>query len=117
MTGRFLTARSGSFKRTARIVQPHIAARDHLARDVDIVILDKNEVSLELTELAEVNDMLNEPLPVIVARMCFPGKDKLNRPLPVMNQANDIFKLLKDERSALVCREAPRKPDRQCVGV
>src|SRR5581483_11314144 len=65
----FHAARAGGFERTPRIVQPDVAAGNHLARDVDVVVLDEHETALEVAVFAEVNDVLNVALAVVVARM------------------------------------------------
>src|SRR5262249_25366268 len=74
-----LAAGAGSFERSARIVQPNIAARDHLPRDVNIVTLDENKMALEFAVFAQVNDVLNVTLAGIIARMSFPSEDELDR--------------------------------------
>ena len=69
MGATLLPARPGGFKRTPRIVQPHIAAADHLARDMDVIILHDHQVPLQLAELAEVHDALDIALAVVVVRL------------------------------------------------
>ena len=117
MATRLHAARSRGLERPAWIVQPHIAARSHLARDMDIVIFNEHQMALQLRVLAEVEYMLNEPFPVIVARMRFAGKDKLNRAVPVLNQFGNVLELLEDQRCPLVGSEATRKADGQRVRI
>ena len=45
MAASLLTARAGRFQRTAGIIQPDVTAGDHLAGDVNIVILNEDEVA------------------------------------------------------------------------
>ena len=42
-----------------------------------IVVLNEHEVPLEIAVLAQVNDVLDIPLAIIVARMRFAGEHKL----------------------------------------
>src|SRR2546423_4200292 len=86
MAARFLSAGARGFERPPWVVQPYVAARHHLARDVHIIILDEYDIALELTELAQVYDMLDELFPLVIARMRFAGIDKLNRPLTVVDE-------------------------------
>ena len=78
MAAGFLAAGAGSFERTARIVQPNVAAGNHLPRDMDVVILDEDQVALQFAVSAEVNDVLDVALAVVVARMRLAGKDELH---------------------------------------
>ena len=39
-------AGAGGFERTARIVQPDVAAGNHLPRDMDVVIFDEHQTAL-----------------------------------------------------------------------
>ena len=110
-------AGAAGFERAPRIIQPHIAAADHLAGDVDIVVLDEDEAALEFAVFAEVNDLLDELLALVIARMSLAGEDELQRTLFVVGQLHDVFKLLEDERRALVGGEAAGEPDGQRVGI
>ena len=67
--------------------------------------------------LAQVNDLLDEPLAVVVARMRFAGKNELDGPLLVVRELHDVLKLLENQRRALVGGEAAREADGQRVGV
>ncbi len=70
------------FKRTARIIQPNIATADHLPRHVNVIILNENQIARQIAVFAQVNDLLNEPFAIIVARMGLAGKNELNGPVP-----------------------------------
>src|SRR5882672_7119395 len=82
-----------------------------------IVVLDENQVTLEITVLAEVDDVLNVTLPIFISRMGFARKNKLNGPLFVARELHDVLELLKDQRRALIGREAAGKTDGQGIGV
>src|SRR5215472_14225978 len=74
----FHAAGAGSFERPAGSVEPDIAAGDHLAGDVDVVVLQEDEMALEVAVFAEMDDVLDVAFPVVVARVGFAGKDELN---------------------------------------
>src|SRR5262249_15971288 len=114
---RLLAARSRSFQRAARVVQPNVAAGHHLPRDVNVVVLDEDEIVLEIAITAEVNDVLDVTLAFVVARVGLAGENKLEGPLFVFNELNDIVELLKNQRRALIGRETAREADRQRVRV
>ena len=110
-------AGAGSFQRTARIVQPHVAAGNHLPRDVNIVVLDENQVPLQFAEFAQVNDVLDVALAFVIARMRLAGEDELDGPLLVLGQLHDVLELLENQRRAFVSGEAAGEADRQRVGI
>src|SRR5512138_2270072 len=72
---------------------------------------------LQVAVLAEMNNMLDIALPVVVSRMCFSREDELNRPGSVPRELHDIFELLENERRALVSRKTPGEPNGQRVRV
>ena len=108
---------AGSFERAARIVQPDITAGNHLPADVHVVVLYEHEVAFELAVFAQVNDVLDEALALVVARMGLARENELNGPLFVVDELHDISKLLKDQRRALVRGEAAGKTDGQRIGI
>src|SRR5690242_16701513 len=110
-------AGAGSFQRTARVVQPDIAAGNHLARNVNVIVFQEDQIPGEFAVLAQVNDLLNEPFAVVVPRMRLAGKNELHRALLVANQFHDVFELLENQRGALVGRKTPGKTDGQGIGV
>ena len=64
----------------------------------------------KFTVLAQMNNLLDETLAVIVARVRLAGEDELDGPLLVMRQFHDVFKLLEDQRRAFgKVAEAPRR--------
>jgi hypothetical protein len=95
-------AGAGSFERAARIVQPNVAAGNHLARDMDIIVLNKYKMAQQIRKLAEMNDMLDEAFAFIVFRMGLAGKDELDRTLRILDELCDVPELLKDKRRAFV---------------
>ena len=113
----FHAAGAGSFERTPRIVQPDIAAGNHLPRNVDVVVFDEHQVTGQFTVFAQVNDLLDESFAFVVAGMRLAGKYELDWPLLVVGEIHDVFELLENQRRALVGGEAPRKADGQRVGV
>src|SRR5437762_13929255 len=111
MAARFLSTGAGSFQGPARIVQPYVAAGHHLARDVHVIIFDKHDIALELAKFAQVNDMLDELFPLIIARVGFAGVNELDRPLTVVDEPDDLFVFLENDRRAFVSCEATRTTD------
>src|ERR1051326_9272606 len=89
MKARLHAAGAGGLEGPARIVQPDVATRHHLSGNMHIVILNKDEVTLQIAVLAEVNDMLDVAFAVIVARVGFAGKNKLNWPRLIA--ANSVY--------------------------
>src|SRR5262249_48934321 len=107
VTARLHAAGAGCLERAPRVVQPDIAAGKHLSCDVHVIVLDEHEVTLQVAVPGQVNDVLDESLPIIVPRMSLPGEDELNRPDFVAREPHDVLQLLKDERRAFVGGEPP----------
>ena len=72
---------------------------------------------LQVAVFAEVNDVLDVALAVVVARMRLAGENELHRPLLVAREAHDVFELLENQRRAFVGGEAARETDGQRVGI
>src|SRR5882757_2366310 len=81
MAAGFHATGAGGFQRPARRIQPNVAARNHLPRDMHVVVLDENQMPLQIAVLAQVDDVLNVAFAILIAGMRFAGKNKLNRPL------------------------------------
>src|SRR5258706_9803122 len=73
MRASFHAAGAGGFERTAWVVQPHVAAGNHLSGNVHVVVLNENQVTFEVAVLAQMDDVLDVSLAVVVARMGFAG--------------------------------------------
>src|SRR6185503_6716145 len=71
--------------------------------------------AFQLTIFAEMNDVLDESLALVVARMSFASEDELDGPVFVVNKFHDILKLLEDQRGAFVSGESPGETDRECI--
>ena len=117
MRGGFHPAGAGGFERTARVVQPNIAATNHLAADMDVIVFNKNKAAIQLTKLAQVNDLLNECFPMVVARMGLAREDELDWSPFVFDQLHNLLELIENQRCPLVGGEAASEPDGQGVGV
>src|SRR5512143_904155 len=98
----FHPAGAGSLQRSTRCVQPHITAGHHLAGDMDVVIFQEDQASLQVAELAKVNDMLDVALAGIVSRMSFAGKNELHGTGLIPREFDDILKLLENQWSAFI---------------
>src|SRR5262249_10896679 len=117
MTARLHAAGAGGLERAPRIIEPNVAAGHHLARDVHVIIFEEDQVALEIAVFAEVNNVLNIALSVVIAGMSFAGKDELNRAVLVAGQFDDVFELLEDQGRALIRGEAAGKANGQSVRI
>ena len=84
---------------------------------MDIVVLQKYKMALQIAELAQVNEVLNVTLPVVVTRVGLPREHKLNRLSFIPRQFHDVLELLEDERRSLVGREPSREPNGERVRI
>ena len=60
---------------------------------------------------------LNQRLARLVRRMGLAGKDELHRALRIGQQAQQSLRVVQQQVRPFVGREAPRKAQRQCVGI
>src|SRR5215468_10498442 len=97
MAAGFHPAGARGFERAARGIKPDVAAGDHLASDVHVVVFDKNQVALQIAVLAQVNDVLDVAFAVVVPRVSFSRENKLDRPGLVAREFYDVVELLKDQ--------------------
>src|SRR4029077_10506056 len=94
MAAGFHAAGAGCFERSARIVQPDIAARYHLPGDMDIIIFHKHHGPRQFTVFADMDNLLDEPLALVIARVRLARKNELHRPLLVAREFHDVVELL-----------------------
>src|SRR5947199_1325868 len=111
MAAGFHATGSRGFQRTTRRVEPNVAARDHLPRHMHIIILDKDEPPLQIAIFAQVNDVLDITLAIVIARMGFAGKNELDRPGAISCEPHDILELLKDQQRAFIGDKSSREYD------
>src|SRR5712691_9335845 len=64
-----------------------------------------------------MNDVLNVPFAIVVARVRLAGENELNGPALIAGEFHDVFQLLEYERRALVGRKSAGKANGQCVGI
>ena len=64
-----------------------------------------------------MNNLLDEALAIIVARVGFAGKNELHRALFVADEFHNVVELLKNQRRAFVGGKAPGETDGECVRV
>ena len=62
----FHAACAGGFQRTTRVVEPHIATRNHLPRDMHVVVLNEYQVALQVAVFAKMNNVLDVAFAVVV---------------------------------------------------
>ena len=77
----------------------------------------KHQVARQFAVLAQMNDLLDEPLALVVARMRLAGENELHRPLLVVRELHDVVELLENQRRAFVGGEPAREADGQRVGI
>ena len=65
----------------------------------------------------EVYPFLDQGLPRLVRRMGLAGNDELHRTLRIGQQAKQSLRVVQQQVRSLVGGEAPRKAQRQCVGI
>src|SRR5665213_560468 len=64
-----------------------------------------------------MNNLLDEALAVVVARMRFAGENELHGTLLVAAELHDVLELLENQRRAFVSRETAREADGERVGI
>jgi len=99
-----------------RGVQPDVDPLDEVARDAHVVVLQEDETPAHSLLAAEVDELLDELLPLVVARVRLPGEDELDRAFLVQEQPLQPLGVAQQECRALVGGEAPREPDRERLG-
>ena len=65
----------------------------------------------------EPDPLLNEGLSRLVLRMRFASNNELHRTLRITEQTKQPLRIVQQQVRSLVGREAPRKAQRQCVGI
>ncbi len=98
-------------------VEPDVAAGEHLAGDVHVVVLNKHEVPVEAAVFAQMNDVLDVAFPFIVAWMGFAGENELNGARLIARESHDIVELLEHQGCALIGGEPPRETYGQRVRI
>src|SRR5436309_7499921 len=82
-----------------------------------IVIFNEDEIAFQLAVFAQVNDVLDESLALVVARMRLARKDELDGPLFIMHEPHDVLKLLENQRRTFIRGKAPREANGQRIGI
>src|SRR5258708_27315986 len=96
--------------RAPRRAHPHAAALEEQSSDFHIVVFQKNEPAAEPIAAARLHDALHEQLALIVARMCFAGKDDYKWTIATIHQAFEAVGGAQYPAPALVRGEAPGQP-------
>jgi hypothetical protein len=76
-------------------------AGNHLTRNVDVVVRQKDQMALEIAVLAQVDDVLDVLFPFVIAWMRFAREHELDGAVFVARSPHDILKLLEDQRARL----------------
>ena len=110
-------AGAGGFERAARVVEPDVDALHQVAGDVDVVVFEEDHAAAELGPAADVDDLGDQLLAAVVARMRLAGEDELHGPILVVDDRGQAFEVAEDQRAALVGGEAAGEADGQRLGV
>ena len=77
----------------------------------------KTRCPCEFAVFAQMNDLLDEALAFVVARMGLAGEDELDRAAACRGELHDVLELLENQRRAFVGGEAAGEADGQRVGI
>src|SRR5262249_17288305 len=110
-------AGAARFKRPAWVVEPNIHALDQVASDVDVVILDEYDAAAKFGTPANLDDLGDQLLAAVVARMGLAGEDDLHRAVLVVDDGGQALQVAKEQVAALVGGEAAGKADGQGFGI
>src|SRR5262249_18551277 len=113
----FHTAGSARFERAKRIVKPEINSLIQPASDIGVVVFNKHDGMFEFGFTRFIVNLLNKPLSRFIFWVRLPRENKLNRTFGFLPQPQKSFLLTEEQSTALICREAPRKTDRQNLGI
>src|SRR5262249_44378093 len=83
------------------------------ARNVHVVVFDKDDATPELGTASMFENIGDELLAARVFRMCFARKQELHRSIFVIEDGGDAIHILENQVAALVRGEAAREPDGQ----
>src|SRR5579884_1626774 len=114
---RLLPAGAAGFVGADGIIQPEVGAGDEIARHVDIIVLQENDLPAKLVAARNAVDLLNQGLARFVGGVRLAREDDLHRALRIEQDAAQAFHIAKDERGAFVGGEAAREADKQRVGI
>ena len=95
------------------MIQPKIDTLHKTARDVAVVVFQKNDAIFETDFAAELVNLLDKRLAGFVTWMRFACEDELHRPRGVVEQSLQPFLVAEQERAAFVSRETACKADSQ----
>ena len=95
------------------MVEPKIDALAESARDVAVVVLNKDDAVLQARFAREFVDFLDQPLACFIARMRFAGENELHWACRIIRQSLQSFLVAEQKRAALISGETARKTDGQ----
>ena len=79
--------------------------------NVDVVVFDENNFSLEFRHAADLVNFLDEFFARLIGGMGFAGKDQLDRSLSVVDDAGKAIEVAEDECGSFVGGKSPCKAD------
>src|SRR5450759_2854169 len=82
-----LAAGAASFLRPARGIEPHVHTLDHVAGDVDVVVLDEDDARTQLGREARLHHGLKHLLPRTIGGMGLAGEHDLDRTFRIAHDA------------------------------
>src|SRR5574338_1557293 len=91
------------------MIQPKIDTLHEPARNVTVVVLDKNDASLQTGFAAEFVNFLDQRIACFIAWMRLASENELHRPSGIVHQAFQSFLVAEQKCAALVSGESPRE--------
>jgi hypothetical protein len=108
-------ARPAGLHRPPGQVHPDVAAGDEVTTDLEVVVLDEDDSSRDVTgRPAKAEDPLEHVLALRVVRVCLSGDQELDGPGPLEDPPHTA-QVVREQREPLVGREPAGEAERQHV--
>src|SRR5690606_27709616 len=108
-----LTAGARRFQWASGVVEPDVDPARKGAADGHVVVLDEEDLANEALILREPVDLLDEPLALLVGRVCLAREHQLDGSVLVTEDRRQAVEIAEDQGRAFVHREASGEPDSQ----
>ena len=105
----FLAAGPGSLQWPAGIVEPDIDALHKVASDVDVIVLHKHELVVELGISHQFGNLLQDSLAGLVQRMSLAGEYELHRSIRIVHHRSQPLDIGQNQVRSFVSREPAGK--------
>src|SRR5262249_27090864 len=98
-------------------IEPEVYALNEFARDLDFVVLEKDDVLPEIGVAGKLDDFANEALAGLIFGVGFAGDDDLHRHVLVQQDALEAFYVAEQQGGAFVSGKAPGEADGESIRV